>query len=170
MGSNAWQPGQGGMAAQRRRCTSHCAAMQPPAALTGVPWRPYEREPPRPAASAPPVGWHASTRRGPPSGDAVSAAARTGPPTAAVTAHRYRRGQRASGPSDAEQSQSRRRSQRERGALHAVGARYRYRRPLHREVSGGGRHGAGSPHADAGAYAWRDGEPSRRTRPRWAGP
>jgi len=53
-----------------------------------------------------------------------------------------------------------------RAALGQAGARSRWHRPLHRQVSGGGRNGAGSPHADAR----RDGEPPRRTRPRWARP
>jgi len=92
-GSHAWQPsGRRGQPAQRvDRSAERCADWQ----YRGDPTR---REPPRPASSVPPGGWHASTRRGQPSGDAVSAAALTGPPTAAVTAHRSRCGPRASGP------------------------------------------------------------------------
>jgi hypothetical protein len=46
---------------------------------------------PRPrAAYALPGGWQPGLRRGPPSGDAVSAAARTSPPLAALTGVPYR--------------------------------------------------------------------------------
>ena len=45
-----------------RRCVDRSADC----ALTGVPLRLSEREPLRPATSAPPGGWHASTRLGAP--------------------------------------------------------------------------------------------------------
>jgi len=79
--------GRQGAASDRARCGAHggqevmpgssvggggtlrSALTGPPsAALTGVPWRPNEREPPRPATHGPPAGWQPCWRRGQPGG------------------------------------------------------------------------------------------------------